>query len=283
MKFEYPTVNGRKYDDRLVGVITCLNYGDFLAETLPYNLPHFDRLVVVTAHDDTVTQAICQKWSVECILTDLFCEKGEAFNKGAAINVGIQSLRQKGWILHLDADIVLPLTCVNMLDKSALQHGNIYGAERCNVNDWASWEKVKHEYMHKVPQFGYNYMVTSPPDCHVGANVVHKQWGYTPIGYFQLWHSIYMHQHHLRYPETEGTAENMDVQWAVRWPRSHRLLLPTIRVLHLSSENAVMGANWNGRTTKPFTADGKPLTVQQVEGYQPLIHPPAPPVGGYGA
>jgi hypothetical protein len=61
-----------------------------------------------------------------------------------------------------------------------------------------------------------------------------------------------MHQLELRYPDTEGNAENVDVQWALRWPRRQRLLLPTVRVFHLESEGALMGANWSGRTTKLF-------------------------------
>ena len=76
-----------------------------------------------------------------------------------------------------------------------------------------------------------------------------------PIGYFQMWHSSYMNKYHLRYPDVKGSAEKDDVQWALRWPRKHRVLLPTVRVFHLESERAGMGANWRGRTTKEFNAD----------------------------
>jgi glycosyltransferase involved in cell wall biosynthesis len=241
----------RTYDNRIEVIVVCLNYSDFLAETLPFNLPHVDRLVVVTSHSDDKTRAVCQKWSVECVVTDAFHEKGEDFNKGAAINIGIQSLRQQGWILHLDADVVLPLQFRNMLDKSALQRDTIYGAERANVPNYRRWQHLKSNY-HICPQFSYRYMVATDPDLPIGANLVHKQYGYCPIGYFQLWHSAYMHQHDLRYPDTEGSAENMDVQWSLRWPRRNRLLLPTVRVYHLESEQVGMGANWNGRRTKPF-------------------------------
>jgi hypothetical protein len=268
MSYEQPKTF---YDSRLEAVIVCLNYGDFLNESLPMNLSHIDRLVVVTSHDDITTKEVCRKWSVECVVTDVFTEKGETFNKGAAINVGLGALRQKGFVLQMDADIVLPLGFRNMLDKSALQRDCLYGAQRCNVVGYGQWRKLKHGW-HDDPQFGYRYLVNSPADYPVGATLVHKQWGYCPIGYFQLWHSQYMRQYELRYPETEGSAENMDVQWAARWPRAKRILLPTVRVFHLESEAVKMGANWQGRTTRPFTPDGEPLK-----------HAPSPNPYGYQA
>ena len=245
-------MNATKYtDNRLEVVITCVNYADFLTETLPFNLPHVDRLVVVTSHADAATQALCRKWSVECVVTDAFTEKGDSFNKGHAINVGLGSLRQNGWILHLDADVVLPLTCRNMLDKVGLDRDILYGCERCNVTGYSHWQQIKESF-HRDPQFGYCYMMSTPGHAPVGANVVHKQYGYTPIGFFQLWHAEYMHRYQLRYPDTEGSAENMDVQWALRWPRRQRVLIPTFRVFHLGSMDATMGANWAGRKTEAF-------------------------------
>lgn len=244
----------RPYNDhRFEVVVTCWNYGDFLTETLPFIISQVDRVVVVTDHEDDHTKALCEKWSVECVPTDAFKEKGDAFCKGAGINLGLAALRQEGWIIHMDADIVVPLQLRNMLAKSGLQRHCIYGAERMNVCGWERWSKLKLELLSE-PQFAYRYLVSSPNDLPVGSHLVHRERGYAPIGYFQMWHSEYMHQHSLRYPEVEGTAENMDVQWSLRWPRHQRHLLPTFRVFHLESEPCDMGANWHGRTTKPFKA-----------------------------
>ncbi len=246
------------FDNRLECVIVCRDYGDFLAETIPLNIPHFDRVVVVTTAADWLTRDVCRKWSVECVLTDAFTEKGDHFNKGHAINVGLARLRQRGWVLHLDADIALPLTFRNMLDKSALQRDCLYGAERACVTGWDHWQKVKATW-HTDPQFAHKYFVMTPDHTPISPHVVHKHHGYVPIGFFQLWHSAYFQAHEFRYPDTESNAENMDVQFAIQWPRHKRILLPTIRVYHVESERAHMGANWNGRKTKPFTADGNPL------------------------
>ncbi len=236
-------------------LITSVNYGDFLDQTLPFTLPHADRVVVVTSFDDEHTQQICRKWSVECVPTDTFTEKGESFNKGNAINIGLAMLRNTGWVLHMDADIVLPITTRNMLGKSGLHKDCIYGSNRLNVTGWEAWEKLKRNW-HDNPQFGYSCLVNSSEEHPVGATLVHKQYGYCPIGCFQLWHSSYVNRYQLRYPDVAGSAEHADVQWALRWPRQNRVLLPTIRVFHLESEKCKMGTNWNGRQTKEFSPHG---------------------------
>lgn len=247
-------------------VVTCVNYGDFLAQTLPFTINQVDRVVVVTSFDDVLTQQVCRKWSVEYVMTEAFYEKGEKFNKGSGINMGLQNLRQTGWIISMDADIVLPLTARNMLSKSNLHQDCIYGCHRHNVIGWKSWQKLKSKW-HDEPQFGYNYMVNTSEEYPVGATLVHKHYGYAPIGYFQMWHSGWSRKYQLRYPDVQGSAENDDVQWALRWPRQQRVSLPTIRVYHLESECAKMGANWYGRTTKPFTADGKPIKIEDTPLY----------------
>jgi hypothetical protein len=40
--------------------------------------------------------------------------------------------------------------------------------------------------------------------------------------------------------------------FAVQWARQHRQLLPELFAVHLESERVAMGANWKGRTTRPF-------------------------------
>jgi hypothetical protein len=45
-------------------VITCVDYGDFLDQTLPFTLPHADRVVVVTSFEDDCTRTVCNKWFI---------------------------------------------------------------------------------------------------------------------------------------------------------------------------------------------------------------------------
>ena len=66
------------------GVITCVNYADFLTVTLPTNRYQFDRVVVVTAPEDVATQRVCEFNHVQCVLTDAFNSRWGEFCKGAS-------------------------------------------------------------------------------------------------------------------------------------------------------------------------------------------------------
>lgn len=60
---------------KLECVVVCVDYSDFLNWTLPFNRQLFDKMIVVTAPHDTRTQQICEKWYVECLVTDVFYEE----------------------------------------------------------------------------------------------------------------------------------------------------------------------------------------------------------------
>ena len=60
---------------KIEGISVCVGYSDFLAQTLPWNLQHFDKFVVVTSYDDAETIELCRKFSVECRPTDVIDRK----------------------------------------------------------------------------------------------------------------------------------------------------------------------------------------------------------------
>jgi hypothetical protein len=232
--------------NRLEGVCVCVDYSDFLAASLKHNLHHFDRFVVVTTEKDKATQELCEKYSTECVITeDFHIEHNSSFNKGKMINLGLAHLRQNGWILHLDADIILPDRYRNLLDKHVLEPDCIYGAMRFNCVGVNNFKKY---LSHPEPQFHHRYMVDTPGYLAAGATMMHKEYGYVPIGYHQLWHS----SKNRKYPAFQGSAEHSDVLFAIQWGRNKRNVLPGIRVIHLESEKAKMGINWGGRKTAKF-------------------------------
>lgn len=240
---------------KIEAVIVCKDYSDFLEQTLPENVQQLDRIVVVTHSDDKKTQAVCNKYSVHFVTTDAFTEKGHAFNKGAAINVGFDNTQGGEWILHMDSDIVLCRDFRRMLEHAQPNPKNIYGADRINVYGFENWLKLK-------PLITSHYQdrwFIDPGFCHkkglpdgalkLGARVIHKEYGYVPIGFFQLFHS----SHGRRYNHFRGSAAGTDIMFPVQWPRENRVLLPDVVVYHLDSElEHRIGTNWKGRKSRPF-------------------------------
>lgn len=237
----------------LEGVITCVGFSDFLNVTLYENLHHFDAdgLVIVTSHEDKDTQNVCKKHGVRYVCTDTFNERaGDKFNKGLGINIGLAHLRHMGWILHLDADIALPDNFRQQLQRARLQPDCIYGADRLNVLGYDTWEKLQSNGRFKR-QYQYKCFMGAPAELPIAARLIHNEYGYAPIGFFQLWHA----SHHNRYPINQGSAEHTDVLHSLQWPANKRHILPTAFVYHLESEPSKMGVNWNGRKTKLFKPD----------------------------
>lgn len=246
---------------QIEAVIVCKDYSDFLEHTLPENVEQVDRLIVVTHPGDHKTKALCSKYSVDCVETHAFHHQGDKFNKGRAINVGLGHMRGLDWMLHMDADILLPHGFRNMMKRAHLDTANIYGADRVNVYGYEHWMDNKHK---TVPHYSHKYFVQPPGEFPMGARIIHHEHGFTPIGYFQLFHK----SSGKRYPIHQGNAEHTDVLFAIQWPREHRMLLPEIIVYHLESPNGPtpMGVNWEGRKTPIFGKCPTPVKVPKPYG-----------------
>lgn len=232
---------------KLEAVIVCKDYSDFLLHTLPENSQHFDRVVVVTHPEDGQTKALCNKYSIDFVETTAFHIDGDKFNKGRAINIGLGHLRGEDWLLHIDADILLPHRFRDLLKRANLDKKNIYGADRVNVYGLDHWQEHKDKI---TPHYSQRYFVQPPKEFPLGARIIHAEHGYTPIGYFQLWNVAA----HRRYPINQGNAEHTDVLFSALWPRENRILLPEVIVYHLESQcgPTEMGKNWNGRKSPRF-------------------------------
>jgi hypothetical protein len=243
-------------------VVVCENYSDFLAHTLPENVQQVDRMVVVTHPNDKATQALCRKFSVDCVETTAMHDQGDAFNKGICINLGLGHLRGLGWILHLDADVVLPHNFKNLIHRARLDQKNLYGADRLNVYGYEHWMAHKHK---RIPSHSEGYFIEPVKEFPMGARIIHHDFGYTPIGYFQLWHKSLG----KKYPINQGNAEHTDVLFACQWARRDRVLLPEVLVYHLDSLTGPghFGVNWNGRRT-PFFGPKPPAHPSH-----PVKHP----------
>ena len=239
-------------NDRLECVTVCVNYSDFLRETLPYNQRHFDRFVVVTTFDDVQTRDLCQHLGVECLTTDLMTKSG-GFSKARGIDYGLANLRGDGWVVHLDADIWLPPQTRHLMSHTDLDKTYIYGIDRTNCVGYENWRKFIESEPHSPAHHQHiRDCLIIPPPFPMGSRIsVRHYGGYIPIGFFQLWHQG---RSKRRYPIDHGGAERTDVLHSLQWPASQRKILPELIAVHLESEPSRMGANWNGRTSMPFGA-----------------------------
>lgn len=231
-------------------VIVCVDYADFLAYTLPQTKLHVDHIVVVTTPSDKLTQQICKHHNIECIKTNSFYDSGDKFNKAKGINEGLNYLSKRDWVIHMDADIYLPPMTKDILLKKELDKKKIYGADRLMCPDYDSWV----EYLKNPRMIHDNWIFVHLNAFPIASRVAdYNGDGYSPIGYFQLWHP---NESGIRlYPETHGAADRTDMLFAKKWDKSSRELLAELIVIHLDSEDATvkeMGKNWSGRKTQPF-------------------------------
>ena len=145
--------------NRIEAVTVCVDYADYLEETLPFLLPHVDDLVVITTPEDGRTRKACARHGVRCLPTRCFYREGDAFNKARGINYGLANLKLDGWVLHIDADIVLPQRTRYLLDTMDLDPRKLYGCDRVNCVGRAAWDDFKAD---PEVQFEWRCLVKPP-------------------------------------------------------------------------------------------------------------------------
>lgn len=263
---------------KIEAIITCADYGDYLRETLPHNLIHFDRVLVITTPRDVETQELCRKLSVPYYASNIFYKDGERFNKARGIDYGIGYARHNEWLVHLDADTVLPPVTRRWLETRTLDEDAIYGIDRVNCVGWDRWKSYLAAPMESRLHHDYMCRVNPPADMPLLSRIAIRDYGgYIPIGYFQMWHG----KHGRRYPIAQGDAEHTDVLHAIQWDQEKRHLIPEIIGMHLAADNAPLGSNWKGRTTARFGPPVKPTPAPTGKGspYYPPTHCPDRPYG----
>jgi hypothetical protein len=229
-------------------VITCVGYADYLAETLPLNKPHFDRVTVATSNEDLETLELCRRLSVPCYATGKFRREGEPFNKARGINHALKYLRYQDWVCHLDADTVLCRSAGHWMRRKRLEPSKIYGCDRLNCVGWDAWQRWKHEN-HSGHDF--NCRVHFPRLPVLDRIALEDDGGYAPIGFMQLW-NVKSGRLYPVHDGTYATAERTDVAHATQWDEHDRILLGEIYALHLQAREEPLGANWKGRVTPRF-------------------------------
>ncbi len=196
----------------LKAIITCVDYGDILALTLPYNRHHFEKVVVVTTPGDRETIELAEANNCLVHATSDFYKDGAVFNKWSPLEQGLDLLGRSGWIAIMDADIAWPKV---IPDQKLFEH-TMYSPRR---------------YV--------NPQLTLPPENVWAGFQVHPV-GHIWAGYTQVFHADHAGPEpwHMEHHNAGGPDTVFQNRWASRQRFSWR-------VLHIGPTET----NWNGRIT----------------------------------
>jgi GR25 family glycosyltransferase involved in LPS biosynthesis/mannosyltransferase OCH1-like enzyme len=220
--------NGLK---KLDVIIISVNYNDYLIVSLSNNVKIFDNITVVTSPDDLMCQKICEKFGVNCLVTNVMYENGANFNKGKAINKGIESIVDPNFILLLDADIVI----TDKIDIDELIDDNFYISDRWICRDYNFYKRFI--------------------DGEIEISDIGKCENNKGLGFFQLFNinnnSI---DKSKVFPEISDDAAWSDLMFRDKFTKRK-----TIKndVIHLGDPYM----NWNGRRTNRFLTDDDFISI----------------------
>lgn len=136
----------RNKKNRYIEAVTvCVNYSHFLKIAIS-NKNHFDKWFIVTTREDLKTIKLCKEHNLECIYTEKLHENGDRFNKGKAINDGLKAMERKDWIIHIDADTVLPDNFRDIFLYNKMEKKMIYTCKfRAHCPDERAYHQIKKE------------------------------------------------------------------------------------------------------------------------------------------
>jgi hypothetical protein len=229
----------------------CVDYADFLQVTLPEAMK-YGNVTVATSPHDIQTIELCNALGANVVITGAWYKDDAPFNKGAGMNAALEALKPQGWLLSMDADIVLTPQPAGATPVALLDTDCMYGARRRECEQMSRWERC-------LRQRDYFHLRMSPLPPVYGKKGKGRVWGSRPTsnpvgiqGYFQLWHyashPFKMHEHR--------TAAKYDVELGLKFPDHRRMLVPwpNYTVLHLG----IRKTNWKGRKTEAWDTCGIP-------------------------
>jgi GR25 family glycosyltransferase involved in LPS biosynthesis len=211
-----PTKRSKKLDV----IIVSVDYNDLLILTLQKNKRIFHNITVVTSKTDQKCKEICDKFGVSCIQSDIMYDNNSTFNKGKAINVGINSIENPDLILLLDADIIVE----NDINLHDLNDKYLYTSERIILPNYDS-------YLDYINNGVYNKL--------------ERDQG---LGFYQLFsinnNSI---NRNNPYPDNSSDASWSDLEFRNKFEFKKNI----DRVIHLGDTRK----NWKGRKTEEFISE----------------------------
>lgn len=199
----------------LVTIIVAVDYDGELQVTLPHIRRQSDHVYVVTKPDAASTHAIAAAAGCHVLSTDVWNERGAAFNKSGALRLAQLYVLQEhpeAWTLILDADIVVPPNLRNVVSSLPATDDTLYVSRRSDYHD----------------------------DEAVAAGNPSAEYPAIAAGFFHLYRGNRL------YCDWSYSAERCDLGFAASFPQI--AMLP-LTCAHLGRD----GQNWQGRVTPAWT------------------------------
>ncbi len=255
-------------------IIVSAGFADVLAITLPYNSHHFSEVWIVTTPNSEDGKT-AREHGAHVFETDAFTDDGAIFNKWKAMEQCLTAMGRRGWMCHLDVDILWPKSVgvVEQLDGSLLIYKTneaptlVLPDQLCSPlrRMWDSWPDLTVGIMgNKTTIRGMLPTEDAWSKFPIHNNVT--EWaGYSQIFWADSLHLKFcgncgLHQEIHPHPACRHGFAWHDTTWVhgggsdsffqKRWPKGKKVR-PPFECLHLGSA----GVNWHGRVT-PYT-DGK--------------------------
>lgn len=109
----------------LHALTVCAHYSDYLRSCIA-NRKYFDSWTVVTLPDDNETIELCKEYGLSLVVTERMHVYGDRFNKAVALNDGLQKIPQTGWVIFLDADVMLPANFRDRINETSFDQRSVY-------------------------------------------------------------------------------------------------------------------------------------------------------------
>lgn len=233
--------------DFLSAVTVCVNYSDYFRHCVEQNHKYLDEWVVVTSPDDSDTIDLCKGYdNITLVKTDCFYRDGASFNKGCAVNMGLSHASKEGWIVILDADIVLCKNFREILNSCNLSIATLYGTPRLFAEEESQYIEYRDSESDSTRMFRKR-----------------QSFRRTPIGYFQLFHSINLNLPVFSvlhpYPDDHSDATHSDMVFMNKF--KSKASLRGAPVIHLGQD----GINWYGRISPSFNSNNRELNFPNAD------------------
>jgi len=211
----------------ITAILPCVNYSDYLIETLPTLKDLVDNIYIITTYDDIETQELCRKTSTNFIARE---PTTPTFKRGVYINYGFKNITKKGWFLVTDADVAFPKKAKEIYNEQ-LDKKCLYGVLRHKCHKYSEWI----DYQKNGTKYNWDILKSKP---QVG------------MGYFQLFHTDNFKRKELNYPpySVNDNGKGSDFYFSRNFKCRKRFKF--FSVIHL--ENGKKGQNNHGRYSKTF-------------------------------